>query len=154
MGMNLRNNALYVCLLKVKNDPDKTTGICGEVLQHLRAFFGMQRDNIETCQALLRELIENWPERNSKTPYIESVNYPIEGSRAEFLHLKQAGRLWHVKKRHELLDWLISKFENDEVLLWPDGSWCYKDEIEDGSKGDDYELVEHPVFFEHGELIR
>ncbi len=137
MGMNLRNNALYVCLLKVKNDPDKTTGICGEVLQHLRALFGMQRDNIETCQALLRELIEIWPERNS-------VNYPIEGSRAEFLHLK----------RHELLDWLISKFESNEVLLWPDGRWCYKDEIEDGSKGDDYELVEHPVFFEHGELIR
>ena len=148
MGMNLRNNALYVCLLKVKNDPNKRTGICGEVLQHLRAFFGMQRDNIVACQALLRELIENWPERNS-----ESVNYPIEGSRAEFPHLKQAGRLWDSKKRHELLDWLISKFENDEVLLWPDGSWCYKDEV-DGSMGDDYELVEHPVFYENGGLIQ
>ena len=153
MGMNLRNNALYVCLLKVKNNPNKRTGICGEVLKQLSRFFGPQKENIEACQALLRELIEDWPERNAETPYIESVNYPIEGSRTEFIYLKHAGRLWHIKRRHELLDWLISKFENDEVLLWPDGSWCYKEEA-DESKSDDYELVEHPVFFEHGELIR
>lgn len=71
MGMNLRNNALYVCLLKVKNDPD-----CGEVLQHLHAFFGMQRGNIKACQELLRKLIENWP---------ESVNYPMQAGRLAYL---------------------------------------------------------------------
>ena len=34
-------------------------------------------------------------------------------------------------------------YEDIEICLWPDGSWCYPDELEEflSFKSDDYEVV-------------
>ena len=45
---------------------------------------------------------------------------------------------------------------DDDICLWPDGHWCYPDELEEflGHKSDDYEVVSTDELFKRtGETI-
>lgn len=46
---------------------------------------------------------------------------------------------------------MIQPISQDDILLWPDGSWCYRSELSEHShKSDDYETF---AFGSHAYLI-
>ncbi len=47
-----------------------------------------------------------------------------------------------------------SKIDPESLLVWPDGSWCYKfdyDPVADQYKGDDYYILKPNEFVDAGE---
>lgn len=47
-------------------------------------------------------------------------------------------------KRWESLVLIMNKEDHEDIILWPDGVWCYRYELEDMShKSDDYQIIEY-----------
>lgn len=100
---------LLEVLKAIKQNPDKHTGICGNVCDKTDTTPNRYYDYF---MPRLHALIKQWPEGLESD---EESNYPVEGSKTKFRCDRDDGKLWDNPRRHELLNWLIERIKNEHI---------------------------------------
>lgn len=157
-SINDRNNTLLKVLLQLQDDPASRPiygGICFAVQMlsiREKKEHGWPDGALPEIRSLLTYIIHQWPEKSAGDP-----NYPVNGTLLAFARESDARKTWHNPLRIQLLNWLIDQLTcNEPVFVWPDQEWTFKSEYSAevfGYKGDDYWVIEHPVFNKSGELL-
>ena len=100
---------LLDCLKHIKaNGPiDKSSGICGNVMQVAEELKGF--DNTRLVRELDKLLVE-WPGNAAKSRFAK-MSYPVEGKSSLYFARAKTMTLWRSRRRIALLDWLIEELE-------------------------------------------
>jgi hypothetical protein len=157
-SVNDRNNTLLKVLVKLRDEPNcrpEYGGICfaAQVLTNKeRKENNWPDETIIAVRSLLALIMRKWPEKAAGDP-----SYPVNGSLRAFARESDAKKAWRNPLRIKLLNWLIDELTcNEPVYVWPDLEWTFKSEYSAEvfrHKGDDFWVIDHPVFNEKLELL-